>query len=461
MALHRIKQGLDLPLTGSPEQVVEDAPPVARVGIIASDFVGMKPRWEIQEGDVVQRGALLFEDRKNPGVRFTAPGAGKVISVNQGARRALQSVVVELNEREVAGQTTDEDHFAFESFTGKPVGELDSEAVKALLAESGAWTALRTRPFNKVPAVDSSPHSIFVTAIDTDPLSVDVEIALAGRMEDFHAGLAAVQHLTEGTVYLCRAPGAAISGGGLERVRIEEFDGPHPAGLAGTHIHMLDPVSRGKTVWHLGYNDVADFGELFRTGRVAVTRIVALGGPAVKRPRLLRTRLGAHLGTLVDGELAAGEARVISGSALSGTTSNGDDFGYLGRYARQVTVLLEGRTREFMGWLMPGFNIFSIVPTFMSALFKEDDQRFDMTTDTMGSDRAMVPIGTYEQVMPLDIVPTYLLRSMVAGDLEKAEQLGCLELAEEDLALCTVVCPGKYDYGPILRETLSTIEAEG
>ncbi|MEC8425037.1 MAG: NADH:ubiquinone reductase (Na(+)-transporting) subunit A, partial [Myxococcota bacterium] len=336
----------------------------------------------------------------------------------------------------------------------------DAAAVRALLVESGAWTALRTRPFNKVPAVDGEAHSIFVTAIDTDPLSVDVETALAGRLDDFAAGLEAIEKLTSGVVYLCRAPGANIAGG-ASSVRIEEFEGPHPAGLVGTHIHMLDPVSRGKTVWHVGYNDVADFGELFRTGRVPVTRVVALGGPAVKQPRLLRTRVGAHLGTLVEGELTDGETRVISGSVLSGTTANGDAFGYLGRYARQVTVVLEGRAREFMGWLMPGFNIFSIVPTFMSALFREPNQRFDMTTDTMGSDRAMVPIGTYEEVMPLDIVPTYLLRSMVAGDLEKAEQLGCLELAEEDLALCTVVCPGKYDYGPILRETLSTIEAEG
>lgn len=461
MALHRIKKGLDLPISGVPEQVVEDAPPVDRVGIIASDYVGMKPRWEIQQGDTVRRGDLLFEDRKNAGVRYTASAAGTVVAVNLGARRALQSVVIELNEREQAGQTTDEDHAAFEAFTGKPLAELDADAVKALIVESGAWTALRTRPFNKVPAIDAKPHSIFVTAIDTEPLSVDVEIALEGRLEDFQAGLEALTQLTDGTVFLCRAPGAAISGGSIPRVRIEEFDGPHPAGLVGTHIHLLDPVSRGKTVWHIGYNDVADIGELFRTGRLPVTRVIALGGPAVKQPRLLRTRVGAHLGTLTDGQLAEGEARVISGSVLSGTTAVGDIHGYLGRYSRQVSVLLEGRAREFMGWLMPGFNIFSIVPTFLSALFKDEGQRFDMTTDTMGSDRAMVPIGTYEEVMPLDIVPTYLLRSMVAGDLEKAEQLGCLELAEEDLALCTVVCPGKYDYGPILRETLSTIEAEG
>jgi Na+-transporting NADH:ubiquinone oxidoreductase subunit A len=461
MALHRIKQGLDLPISGSPEQVVEDGPPVARVGIIASDYVGMKPRWEIQEGDTVKRGELLFEDRKNAGVRFTSLAAGTVVAVNLGAKRALQSVVIELNDREKNGETTAEDHVAFEAFTGESVDELDGGVVKALLTESGAWTALRTRPFNKVPAVDGKAHSIFVTAIDTEPLSVDVEIALAGRMDDFQEGLAVLQHLTDGQVFLCRAPASAISGGSLPRVRIEEFEGPHPAGLAGTHIHTLDPVSRGKTVWHVGYNDVADFGELFRTGRLAAERVISLGGPAVEQPRLLRTRTGAHIGTLVAGQIADGDVRVISGSVLSGTTANGDTLGYLGRYARQVTVLLEGRTREFMGWLLPGFNIFSVVPTFMSALFKESDQRFDMTTDTMGSDRAMVPIGTYEEVMPLDIVPTYLLRSMVAGDLEKAEQLGCLELAEEDLALCTVVCPGKYDYGPILRETLSTIEAEG
>jgi Na+-transporting NADH:ubiquinone oxidoreductase subunit A len=442
-------------------QDVVDGNPVTRVAVVAGDFIGMKPRFEVQEGDAVQRGTLLFEDRKTPGVLFTSPGAGKVVAIHRGDRRALQSVVIELNEREQAGTPSDDDFATFAAYSGLPVGDQTADQVRALLVESGLWTGFRKRPFDRVPSPDSEPHSVFVTAIDTDPLAAGVETCLAGREADFQDGLTALSRLVKGTVYLCRRPGAQIGAGTAARVSIEEFAGPHPAGLAGTHIHLLDPVSRGKAVWHIGYNDVADIGELFRTGRLPVARTVSLAGPGVKNPRLVRTRVGASLDELTAGELVEGEVRVISGSVLSGTTAAGPRLGYLGRYARQVSGLVEGRERQFMGWLMPGFNIFSVVPTFLSALFKDPDQRFDMTTDTMGSNRAMVPIGTYEEVMPLDIIPTFLLRSMAAGDLEKAEQLGCLELGEEDLALCTVVCPGKYDYGPMLRETLSTIEAEG
>jgi Na+-transporting NADH:ubiquinone oxidoreductase subunit A len=461
MALHRIKKGLDLPISGEPEQSVEDARPVRHVAVVASDFVGMKPRWEVQDGDVVKRGSLLFEDRKSPGVRFTAPASGRVSAIHRGAKRALQSVVIELNDNELNGTLTVDDFERLEAFAGVPVAEQDAGAIRALLLESGLWTSFRTRPFNRVPTADSSPAAIFVTAIDTDPLAPSVETALAGRHADFVDGLRALAGLEAGTVYLCRRPGAEVGAGSVPGVSVENFVGPHPAGLAGTHIHLLAPVSRGRTVWHIGYNDVADIGELFRTGRMPVDRVISLAGPGVKKPRLLRTRIGASVDALVQGELHDGEARVISGSVLSGTIATGEAFGYLGRYARQITVLHEGRKRHFMGWMAPGFDIFSIVPTFMSALFPDSERRFEMTTDSQGSLRAMVPIGTYEEVMPLDIMPTHLLRSLICGDLETSEQLGCLELAEEDLALCTVVCPGKYDYGPILRKTLNTIAEEG
>jgi Na+-transporting NADH:ubiquinone oxidoreductase subunit A len=461
MALHRIKKGLDLPISGEPEQVVEEARLVRHVAVVASDFVGMKPRWEVQDGDVVKRGSLLFEDRRSPGVRFTAPASGRVSAIHRGAKRSLQSVVIELNDNELNGTLTVGDFERLEAFAGVPVAEMDAAGVRALLLESGLWTAFRTRPFEFVPAADASPSAIFVTAIDTEPLAADVEIALQGRSADFEDGLLALARLDAGAVYLCRKPGAEVGAGMAHGVSVQDFEGPHPAGLPGTHIHLLAPVSRSRTVWHIGYNDVADIGELFRTGRLPVTRVISLAGPGVKNPRLLRTRLGASVDTLVQGELHDGEVRVISGSVLSGTVASGEALGYLGRFSRQITVLHEGRKRHFMGWMMPGFDIFSIVPTFMSAMFHDADQRFDMTTDSQGSLRAMVPIGTYEEIMPLDIMPTHLLRSLVSGDLETSEQLGCLELAEEDLALCTVVCPSKYDYGPILRETLTTIAAEG
>jgi Na+-transporting NADH:ubiquinone oxidoreductase subunit A len=459
MALHRIGKGLDLPLAGEPKQEVEAAVSVSRVAVIASDFHGMKPRMEIMEGEMVRRGDVLFEDRKHPGIFHTAPGAGTVIGVNRGARRAFQSVVIELNEREQAGNPSDEDFKPFESFTGKSAEDSSAEEVRALLIESGLWTTLRARPFSQTPEADGNPSSIFITAMDSNPHAPAVEIALAGREEDFAAGAVALSKLSAGKTFLCRSPFTKV-GQGVQGLSIEEFKGPHPSGLAGTHIHTLDPVNRGKVVWHIGYADVADIGELLRTGRLGLVRVVSLAGPVVKNPRLIRTRAGACIDELVAGELQDGENRVLSGSVLSGIESSGPVLGYLGRYAVQISALAEGREREFLGWMMPGANKFSILPTYLYALLGKKD-KLSMTTATHGSHRAMVPIGQYERVFPLDILPTFLLRSLEMRDVETAEKLGLLELDEEDLALCTVVCPGKLEYGLLLRENLNIIEAEG
>jgi Na+-transporting NADH:ubiquinone oxidoreductase subunit A len=467
MALHPIKKGLNLPITGLPEQSVEDAPTPARVAVVASDFIGMKARMHVEVGSDVRRGQLLFEDRKAEGVRHTAPGAGKVIAVHRGQRRALISVVIELNERERSGSLTDEDYTAFEAYTGKPAADLNGDQVRDLLVESGLWVGLRRRPYNRQPAIDTKPKSIFITAMDTRPLAADTAVALAGREDDFAAGATAVSKLTDGKTFLCRAPGSSL-GNGVAGLQVEEFKGPHPAGLAGTHIHTLDPVNRQKVVWHIGYAEVADIGALFRTGKLDLTRVISIAGPAVNKPRLLRTRVGAYLPTVLEGELKEGDNRVIAGSVLEGRTAytgtpseeHLQEHGYLGRFDLQVSALTEGRHREFLGWLKPGLDRFSTLPTYLSALFG-GKKRYPMTTSTGGSKRAMVPIGMYERVFPLDIMPTFLLRAISVNDVERAEALGVLELAEEDLALCTVVCPGKYDYGPILRRNLDIIEKEG
>ena len=464
MALYKIKKGLDLPITGGPHlphagEAIPEGPPVRRVAVIAADFVGMKPRMLVQEGDPVQRGTPLFEDRKRPGVLHTSPGAGVVTGVNRGAKRALISVVVELNERELSGELTDDDHQTFEAYTGAPVADLSADQVRDLLVESGVWTTLRARPFSRVPPVDGKPHSIFVTAIDTHPPSGDVEHAMGGDQEAFEAGLAALTKLTDGSVHLCRAPGAQVGPGLVDGVQVQEFSGPHPAGLAGTHIHFVDPVHREKFVWYINYADVQQIGRLVRTGRLDVRRTISLAGPMVKEPRMLQTRIGASLDDLTAGQLFDKDCRVISGSVLGGREAKGDTAGFLGRYSLQVSVVEEDRSREFLGWLTPGENAFSLFPIYVSKLFP--GHKFPFTTNTNGSHRAMVPIGMYEDVMPLDVIPTFLLRSLASGDLEKAEQLGALELDEEDLALCTMVCPGKNDYGALLRERLDTIEREG
>ncbi|HET9701242.1 MAG TPA: NADH:ubiquinone reductase (Na(+)-transporting) subunit A, partial [Burkholderiales bacterium] len=264
--------------------------------------------------------------------------------------------------------------------------------------------------------------------------------------------------LTSGPRHLCTGGASRLEAPPGSGFGVERFEGPHPSGTPGLHIHLLSPVHRNRTVWHLGYQDVAAVGALFRTGRLDTSRVIALAGPGVLRPRLLRTRLGGYLPELVAGELREGEQRVVSGSVLGGRAATGPAEAFLGRHHNQVSVLPEGRERRLLGWLRPGRDIFSVTNAFLSAFRR--GAGFAFSTTTHGSARPMVPIGTYEQVMPLDIEPTYLLRALITGDAQRAEALGCLELDEEDLALCSFVCPGKYDYGPMLREMLERIHRE-
>ena len=464
MAIHRIKRGLDLPITGAPEQRIDDAAkPVTRVAVVADDFPGMKPRMAVAEGDTVRRGQLLFEDRKCEGVRHVSPGAGKVLAIHRGAKRALQSVVIELSEGEVAGTPSADELVSFASYTGKPVVELERHQIVELLVESGMWTSLRTRPFSHTPAIDAVPAAIFVNGMDTNPLCGDPAVMLADRGEDLEVGLGALAKLTEGKTYFCVAPGSALARELEAPVQVEEFSGPHPAGTAGVHVHTLDAVSLARSVWTVGVQEVVAMGALLRTGELSVERVIALSGPSVKKPRLLRTRMGARVADLVAGELTGepvtGDTRVISGSVLSGKATMDEHFGYLGRHHWQVSALGDAPQREFLGMIRPGLSKFSVIGVFLSKLIP--GKKFAFDTDSNGSPRAMVPIGLYEKVMPMDILPTFLLRSMVVGDDAESQKLGILELDEEDLALCTFVDPGKTDYGPILRENLERIFKEG
>jgi len=452
MGVHNIRKGLDLPITGSPQQEIHDSVSVGRVALMAADYPYMKPKMLVREGDSVKIGQPLFDDRKAGAVRFTSPAAGTVVAVNRGARRALISVVIEVNESGTA-----DDHQPLEHYD--PDAALDGKRVRDLLFESGLWTALRARPHDRVPSADEECSSIFVTAIDTRPLAADPVVALQGREDDFVAGLAALEHLTDGPIRLCKQAGAAIVHGESTKVEVSEFQGKHPAGLVGTHIHALDPVSRTKTVWHIDAQDVAAVGHLFRTGTVDVSRVISLAGPMVKTPRLIRTRLGACTGMLTEGELHEGEVRVVAGSVLCGRAASGDEYGYIGRYHNQISALSENREREFLGWLKPGGDIFSTTRAFLSGFLP--GREFDFSTTTNGSHRAMVPIGMFEKVMPLDVMATFLLRALVVDDVVRAEELGALELVEEDLSLCSFVSPGKEDFGVALRRNLTDIWKEG
>lgn len=446
----RIRKGLNLPMNGAPEQAISAGAAISSVAVMGHDFVGMKPTMLVAEGDRVKLGQPLFEDKKNPGVLFTAPGAGEVTAINRGHKRVLQSVVIRLD---------GDDAEQFESFDTARLGNLDRETIQGNLLNSGLWTALRTRPYSKVPVPGTAPRSIFVTAMDTNPLAANPELVIAEAREDFLHGLNVLSGLTDGKLYVCKAPNANIPVSGVSSAVVAEFDGPHPAGLVGTHIHLLEPVSASSRVWHIGYQDVIAIGRLFTTGKLNPERVIALTGSVVKKPRLLRTRLGASIADLIKIELEDVDARAISGSVLNGRRAAGW-AGYLGRYHQQVTVLAESTTREFMGWVSPGRDKYSKVNVFLSSL-NRSKQSFDFNTSQNGSPRAMVPIGNYEEVMPLDILPTQLLRALLVRDTDNAQALGCLELDEEDLALCSFVCVGKYDFGPALRANLEQIEIEG
>lgn len=444
----KITKGLDLPIQGAPQQTIQDGNSVTRVAILGEEYIGMRPTMHIQEGDKVKKGQVLFEDKKNPGVKFTAPAAGNVVEINRGAKRVLQSVVIQLE---------GDDSEVFAKYSSTELASLDAAKVQETLVNSGMWTAFRTRPFSKSPALDSKPSSIFVSVMDTNPLAADPQIIIAERSEDFVNGLHVISCLTDGKVFVNKAPGAEIATGNAA-VEVNEFSGVHPAGLVGTHIHYLDAVGQSKKVWHVGYQDVLAIGSLFTTGELDNRKVVSLCGPEAKNPRLVRTLLGADITELTANEANEGDMRILSGSVLQGNHAHGV-HGYLGRFHNQVSILREGREKELFGWIKPGVNQHSVTRAYLGHLSPK--KLFGMTTTTNGSDRSMVPIGNYERIMPLDILPTLLLRDMISGDTDGAQSLGCLELDEEDLALCTYVCPGKYNYGPILRDCLEQIEKEG
>ena len=443
----KIKRGLDLPITGAPVQTIDDGNLVSQVAVLGADYVGMKPTMAVKVGDRVKLGQVLFSDKKTPGVNYTAPAAGIVIAINRGAQRVFQSVVIDVE---------GDDAIELPSYSADQLADLGADKAQEALLLSGLWSALQTRPFSKVPTPGTAPSSIFVTAIDTHPLAADPAPIIAAEQDAFAQGLLVLTNLSS-KIFVCAAAETTVPE--VSGTQVERFGGVHPAGLPSTHIHMLDPVSANKSVWTIGYQDVIAIGKTFVAGQLSVERIVAIGGPMALNPRLVRTRLGASTEGLVAGEMQTGEHanRVISGSVLGGRTAYGAEA-FIGRYHTQISILEEGKKREFFGWLTPGSNKHSLLNIYTSSLSR--DKKMNYTTSTNGSARAIVPVGLFETVMPLDILPTQLLRALVVGDIVAAQDLGCLELEEADLALCTYACSGKYEYGPVLRDVLTRIEKE-
>jgi Na+-transporting NADH:ubiquinone oxidoreductase subunit A len=438
MAHIRIRRGLDLPIPGAPVQTIEPAGRPRSVALLGDDFPNVRLALEVDVGDRVRVGESLATDRRNPAIRFTSPVAGRVAALHRGESRRILALEIE-----AAGSETVE----LQPAPGGDPAALSREQVSARLLESGDWVALRTRPFGRIPAPGSVPAAIFVRAMDSNPLAADAGVVLRGRSEDLRAGLAALSRLTDGRLYLCARPGAVPDEAtvGVERLEHATFAGPHPAGLAGTHIHHLLPVSAERRVWYVGYQDVLAMGRLLRQGRPDPTRVVALAGPALRRPRLARTVLGASTEELVQGELAVEACRIVSGSLLSGRIA-ARPAGFLGRRHEQVCALPD-RAPAPVSAARRGLAAWGL------------GRRAHWTGERHGEPRAFYPLDRFDSAFPLRLPLAPLLRALAAGDDRAALSFGVLELEEEDLALCAYLCPAKLDYGPLLRGALGRLEA--
>ncbi len=441
-----LRKGLNLPISGAPKPDVSEAKPVRSVGLLGDDYIDLKPRITVEEGDAVVPGAPIMFDKNMPEAVIVSPVAGKVSAVNRGARRKLISVVIEVD-----GTGAE----------GKDFSDIGDIATRAGLVErlcaAGLWTSFRTRPYSKVPAPDSAPAAIYVTATDSEPLAADPRIAIMADAASFEAGLKAITSLTDGPTYLCQDGGEPLPGADAQDVEAVGFSGPHPSGLAGTHMHFLTPPRADKLVWTIGYQDVIVIGRLLLTGKYDASCIISLSGPACKEPRLVKTIAGASMDDLCKADLPEYPVRMISGSVLSGR-AGANESAYLGRYARQITLIEEDKKQVPMGWIRPMFSKFAVQPVLGSALAKRD---FPLSSNLNGGRRAMVPLGTFEKLMPQDFLPTQLLRALLVMDTDQAQQLGALELDEEDLGLVGFACPAKYEYGLALRDCLTKIEKEG
>lgn len=449
--MFKIKNGLDLPIQGKPSDKISEFIATKRVALTGLDYVGLKPQIIAKVGQAVKEGEPLFASKENDGVVYTAPRPGKVVEINRGPRRVLESFVIEVNPE---GETC-----TFETIPDERLKSASADQVIKILVESGLFTAFRQRPFSRVPQISERPHSIFITAIDSDPLGFNPELVIAEYTDDYIRGVTALTRITETEVYNVVHESFATDLPSVESCVTLKFGGKHPCGLVGTHIHMMDPVHEQKAVWHIAAQDVIAIGKLLATGKLWNERYVALGGPLVKEPRIVHTMVGADLSEITAGEIVDDkEARVISGSIFNGRKVEGV-LHYLGCYHNKISVIEEDSERKLLGWIRPGIKQHSAGGTFLSSLFP--NKLLNIGSKRNGGIRPVVPLGIFEKVMPLDILPTQLAKALLMQDINDCLRLGVLELDEEDLALMTYACAGKNDYGALLREMLDVIFKEG
>tara|TARA_B100001250_G_scaffold414578_1_gene454117 strand:- start:6702 stop:8018 length:1317 start_codon:yes stop_codon:yes gene_type:complete len=435
----KISKGLDLPISGTPAASISDEPKSTSVSILGNDFIGMKPTMLVKVGDQVMAGQKIFEDKKNSGVFYTSPAGGQIKSINRGDKRKFLSVEIDISNRE--------EFINFQLFNSQ-------DEIKNSILDSGLWNAFRTRPFNRTPSVDSNPDALFINCCDTNPLSIDPYHIIRHDKELFDLGIDLLSKLFECDIHICYQNDKFDTSS--TTCQYHKFSGPHPAGLSSTHINNIHPVNLKNTVWTINYQDVISFGYLKNNNKIRTKKIIGLGGPSVYEPSLMKVRICGNIDEIIAGKVEP-NSRIISGSVLHGHSSEGV-MNYLGFYDVQISALPDKVNEIFLNWLMPGSNLHSKLNVFLSSYIKP--KKFIFNTSMGGGDRAIVPVSSYEEVMPMNILTTQLLKALVVGDTEMAIDLGMLELAPEDLALCSYVCPSKYDYSSILTMHLDKIHSE-
>ncbi len=450
MAHIKIKKGHNIRISGQPKKVVLEAIQSTQLKVIPLDYKGIKPKLMVKVGDEVNIGTPLYYDKLQPTVKFSSPGSGTISDIKYGERRRIEEIVISLEDKE--------EFETFKKYDESEITVLNSDDIKGQLLASGLWVAIRQRPFSKIANPETTPKSIFISAYSTAPLAPSQEYLLAENVEGFQSGLNILSKLTSGKVNLVIDKKSNFEPFvNAKNVEIHTVSGPHPAGNVGIHIHHIDPIKQGDVVWVVSPQDVKAIGELFLTGKYPTTKLVAVGGSCVEKHHYIRTRRGAVIGDLLKDNPAKDDVRIITGDVLTGRKTTIDSS--VGFYDELITIIPEGRKRRFMGWALPGFDRYTLSNSFLSKM--TGNKEFSLDTNQNGGERAIVPFGSWESVLPMDILPTFLVKSILARDIEEMEKLGIYECDEEDFALCAFSCPSKLEITEIIRQGLELMEKEG
>lgn len=441
----KLNKGLDINLLGVADEKLVDSEVCNLYSIKPTDFPGLIPKIAVKPGFDVKAGSVLFFDKYNPDIKFTSPVSGKVKEVERGERRKVLRIVIE----------ADKD-FKYDDFGKKDLNTLNAEDIKKTLLDSGTWTFFRKRPYAVIANPNEKPKSIFISGFDNAPLAPNYDFIIKDNVKEFQVGIDIISKLTEGKINLNISDKTGSVYSNITGVEKNTFVGKHPSSTVGTQINHIDPINKGEVIWYLNPQDVIIIGRLFTEGKYDARKIIALTGSEVNEPKYYNTITGASVNSITLNNVKEGNNRYISGNVLTGSQISAND--YIGFYDSQITIIPEGDYYEFFGWIMPRFKKFSMSRTYFSWLMP--NKKYALDTNINGGERALVMSGQYEKVVPMDIYPVELIKACLAEDIDKMEQLGIYEVAEEDFALCDYVCTSKTETQAIIREGINLMIKE-